>query len=228
MIAGDLAPLSGGGRAQRRARRDAPVHRLDPRRQRGPRTCCSTSPRRRCATAGAALEAAELAMMERDDEKTQMAYAQALSDWGDAGGYEAEVVWDVCTTAALGVPYEKAHVPRAVDAVGRRAEAAGARGAAARARRGAAARRAGQLPRRPGQALARGGARRVAEDGAVRQPRPRAAAPHRDPRRHHRGARHVGARRGASRPTPRPGRPGASGSPSCTSAGTRSTSGCGS
>ncbi len=53
------------------------------------------------------LEDAELAMMERDDEKSQMAYAQALADWGDAGGYEAEVVWDVCTTAALGMPFER-------------------------------------------------------------------------------------------------------------------------
>jgi ATPase subunit of ABC transporter with duplicated ATPase domains len=57
--------------------------------------------------AGRALEAAELAMMEHDDEKTQMRYAQALADWGDAHGYDAEVQWDVCTTSALGVPYEK-------------------------------------------------------------------------------------------------------------------------
>ena len=56
--------------------------------------------------AGRALAAAELAMMERDDEATQLRYAQALADWGDAGGYDAEVVWDVCTTAALGGPYE--------------------------------------------------------------------------------------------------------------------------
>jgi ATPase subunit of ABC transporter with duplicated ATPase domains len=57
--------------------------------------------------AGRALEAAELAMMERDDERNQMRYAQALADWGDAGGYDAEVQWDVCTTGALGMPYEK-------------------------------------------------------------------------------------------------------------------------
>ena len=56
--------------------------------------------------AGRALEAAELAMMERDDEQTQLRYAHALADWGDAGGYEAEVTWDVCTTAALGMPYD--------------------------------------------------------------------------------------------------------------------------
>jgi len=58
------------------------------------------------AAAGRALELAELAMMEREDTDTQMAYAQALADWGDAGGYDAEVLWDVCTTAALGVPYD--------------------------------------------------------------------------------------------------------------------------
>lgn len=58
--------------------------------------------------AARAVDAAELAIMERDDEATQMAYAQALSDWGDAGGYAAEAVWDMCTMAALGMPYEKA------------------------------------------------------------------------------------------------------------------------
>ena len=56
--------------------------------------------------AGRALEAAELAMMETDTEKTQMRYAQALADWGDAHGYDAEVQWDVCTMAALGMSYD--------------------------------------------------------------------------------------------------------------------------
>jgi ATPase subunit of ABC transporter with duplicated ATPase domains len=58
--------------------------------------------------AALAVDAAELAIMERDDEAAQMAYAQALSDWGDTGGYAAETIWDMCTMAALGVPYEKA------------------------------------------------------------------------------------------------------------------------
>jgi len=58
--------------------------------------------------AAMAVAAAELAIMERDDEAAQMAYAQALSDWGDAGGYPAETIWDMCTMAALGAPYEKA------------------------------------------------------------------------------------------------------------------------
>src|SRR5206468_1447773 len=50
---------------------------------------------------------AELAMMERDDEPTQMRYAAALAEWGDAGGYDAEVMWDACCMAALGVGYER-------------------------------------------------------------------------------------------------------------------------
>jgi ATPase subunit of ABC transporter with duplicated ATPase domains len=58
--------------------------------------------------AARAIDTAELAVMERDDEASQLAYAQALSDWGDAGGYAAETVWDMCTMAALGMPYEKA------------------------------------------------------------------------------------------------------------------------
>ncbi|MGW6496513.1 ABC-F family ATP-binding cassette domain-containing protein [Nonomuraea angiospora] len=53
------------------------------------------------------LDEAELVMMERDDEKTQMRYAQAISDYTDAGGYDIEVLWDTCTVAALGVPYER-------------------------------------------------------------------------------------------------------------------------
>jgi ATPase subunit of ABC transporter with duplicated ATPase domains len=63
----------------------------------------------RVRDAAAALDAAELAMMERDDEPTQIRYAAALADWGDAGGYEAEVHWDACCVAALGVSYERCH-----------------------------------------------------------------------------------------------------------------------
>ena len=113
--------------------------------------------------AALAVDAAELAIMERDDEAAQLAYAQALSDWGDAGGYAAETVWDMCTMAALGVPYEKAAVAPGPHPVRRRAEAPRPRGAAARPRRGAAARRAGQLPGRPRQAVARGQLRDTAK-----------------------------------------------------------------
>ncbi|MEU1277537.1 ATP-binding cassette domain-containing protein [Streptomyces sp. NPDC005805] len=62
----------------------------------------------RIRQAAVAVDAAEHAVMTVDDERAQMAYAQALSDWAEARGYEAETVWDMCTMAALGVPYEKA------------------------------------------------------------------------------------------------------------------------
>ncbi|GAB3970224.1 ABC-F family ATP-binding cassette domain-containing protein [Streptomyces sparsus] len=62
----------------------------------------------RIRAAAQAVDAAELALMERDDEAAQMGYAQALADWAEAQGYEAETRWDMCTMAALGVPYEKA------------------------------------------------------------------------------------------------------------------------
>ena len=62
----------------------------------------------RLRTAAAAVDAAELAIMAQDDEPAQMAYATALSDWAEARGYEAETLWDMCTMAALGVPYERA------------------------------------------------------------------------------------------------------------------------
>jgi ATPase subunit of ABC transporter with duplicated ATPase domains len=61
----------------------------------------------RLRDAAAALDARELVMMERDDEPAQMAYAQAISDFSDAGGYEAEVLWDEVTMAALGQPFDK-------------------------------------------------------------------------------------------------------------------------
>jgi ATPase subunit of ABC transporter with duplicated ATPase domains len=54
------------------------------------------------------VDRTELLMMERDSEDDQMAYAHALVEWGEAGGYEQETVWDQCTMAALGIPYESA------------------------------------------------------------------------------------------------------------------------
>jgi ATPase subunit of ABC transporter with duplicated ATPase domains len=60
------------------------------------------------AAAAQRIDDAELAMMEADDEPTQMRYAQAIADWGDAGGYELETTWDEVTMAALGVPFDRA------------------------------------------------------------------------------------------------------------------------
>ena len=53
-----------------------------------------------------AVEAAELTLMETDDDAAQLTYASALAQWGDAGGYDAEVTWDTVTVAALGVPLD--------------------------------------------------------------------------------------------------------------------------
>jgi ATPase subunit of ABC transporter with duplicated ATPase domains len=57
--------------------------------------------------AWAELAQAELAMMQAEDAKIQLRYAHALTNWGDAGGYDAEVLWDTVTVAALGIEYER-------------------------------------------------------------------------------------------------------------------------
>jgi ATPase subunit of ABC transporter with duplicated ATPase domains len=54
----------------------------------------------------AELAAAEAALC--GDEETQLRYAAALAEHVDAGGYDIEVVWDTCTTAALGLPFDAA------------------------------------------------------------------------------------------------------------------------
>lgn len=53
------------------------------------------------------LARAETAMHTSGSEASQMAYAGAVTAWGDAGGYETEVLWDTCTVAALGIPFER-------------------------------------------------------------------------------------------------------------------------
>lgn len=60
------------------------------------------------AQTAARIDATELAMMEDDSEKNQMAYAQAIADWADVGGYDIEVLWDVCTMAAIQLPFDQA------------------------------------------------------------------------------------------------------------------------
>ncbi len=61
----------------------------------------------RVRESAARLAAAEEAIATRDDERAQLRYAAALADWGDAGGYDAEVLWDACCVAALGVGYDR-------------------------------------------------------------------------------------------------------------------------
>lgn len=52
--------------------------------------------------ADAGLAAAEIALMSDDSSQRQMRYATALAEWGEVGGYEEEVRWDMVCTAALG------------------------------------------------------------------------------------------------------------------------------
>ncbi len=62
----------------------------------------------RVRVATAEVDRWERALMEVDDEKTQLAYAHALAEYADAGGYDLEVTWDVCTIKALSLPYDRA------------------------------------------------------------------------------------------------------------------------
>ncbi len=58
--------------------------------------------------AALALDASELAIIDADTTANQMAYATALADYADVGGYDQETIWDTCTVAALGIPFERA------------------------------------------------------------------------------------------------------------------------
>lgn len=62
----------------------------------------------RVRAAAEAVDAVELELMDNDDDATQMRYANALAEYGDAGGYDAEVIWDACCTEALAVPFDRA------------------------------------------------------------------------------------------------------------------------
>jgi len=57
--------------------------------------------------AGARLQAAEASTHESQEESAHLEYADALVAWGEAGGFDAEVLWDTCSLAALGKRLEK-------------------------------------------------------------------------------------------------------------------------
>lgn len=106
MISGDLQPdsgqvsISGGLGVMRQfigaVRDHTTVHKL----------LLSVAPKK-IRDAAENVERTELLMQEKDIEKSQMAYAQAIIEWGDAGGYEYEVIWDVCCTRSLGKPFDE-------------------------------------------------------------------------------------------------------------------------
>ncbi|MBU6348327.1 MAG: ATP-binding cassette domain-containing protein, partial [Actinomycetales bacterium] len=56
----------------------------------------------------ARIDASFAKMTADPNEKHQLAYAQAISDWADVGGYDLEVLWDVCTMQSVHLPFEEA------------------------------------------------------------------------------------------------------------------------
>jgi ATPase subunit of ABC transporter with duplicated ATPase domains len=58
--------------------------------------------------AAADLESAERAVRLPHGRSADMRYAETLAVWDEAGGYDVEVVWDMCTQQALGQPMEVA------------------------------------------------------------------------------------------------------------------------
>jgi ATPase subunit of ABC transporter with duplicated ATPase domains len=62
----------------------------------------------RLAAAEAALHAAEArGALSAAAQKAQMEYAGALAAWGEAGGYDAEVLFDTVSTVVLDQPWDK-------------------------------------------------------------------------------------------------------------------------
>lgn len=59
----------------------------------------------RVAEAAARVAKAERWMHDHPGENAQLRFAEALAHWGDAGGYDAEVLFDQCTHAAFGRGY---------------------------------------------------------------------------------------------------------------------------
>jgi ATPase subunit of ABC transporter with duplicated ATPase domains len=68
----------------------------------------------RLRAAGERLSAAEKAMRDAEARgkfstaagKAQLRYAEALAGWGEAGGYDAEVLFDTASVSVLGQPWE--------------------------------------------------------------------------------------------------------------------------
>ena len=145
-------------RGRRSARRDAPVRRLHPRPRRRSRDLLRRGERARdpgVPTPGSC--AAERARRRVGTAEAGIRLANAWAHWGDVGGYDAEVLWDACTVAAMRASVRRrSRAEPCSHPLRWRAEAARARGAVARRCRRPAPRRARQLPRRARQGVARG------------------------------------------------------------------------
>ena len=88
----------------------------------------STSRRRRSGGPAARWTTPRPRTTARPGDRTGLALARAHAAWGDAGGWDAEVLWDTLHDSRCGSRSTRPADRRLVDAVGRRAEAARARG----------------------------------------------------------------------------------------------------
>ena len=107
VIAGDQAPQAGSVHVDGRLRvmRQLVGWREEGRTVRDMLLDLSPSPLQRAA---GDLAAAEVAAHDAPGERTGMALARAHSAWGDAGGWDAEVLWDTCCTIAVRQPLAEA------------------------------------------------------------------------------------------------------------------------
>ena len=148
----------------------------------------SVSPQR-VRAASAEVDRCELALMDTDDERTQMRYAEALHEYADAGGYDLEVTWDVCTTKGLGVPYERAKYRELKTLSGGEQKRLVLEYLLAGPDEVLLLDEPDNFLDVPGKIWLEGRIRELGQDHPVHQPRPRAARQHRDPRGHRRARR---------------------------------------
>jgi ATPase subunit of ABC transporter with duplicated ATPase domains len=107
VIAGDQAPSAGSVQVDGRLQvmRQLVGWREEGRTVRDLLIDLSPAPLQRAA---AELARSEAAAADEPGERTGMALARAHTAWGDAGGWDAEVLWDTCTTIAVRQPLTEA------------------------------------------------------------------------------------------------------------------------
>ena len=127
-IAGDVAGRGGKHPRRRRAAGHAPARRLARRGTHGARPAPVALGPRRCAGLRPRSRTPRRRTTADPSDRTGLALARAHAEWGDAGGWDAEVLWDTCTIARDAAAVRRGGRAAALDALGWRAEAARARG----------------------------------------------------------------------------------------------------
>ena len=211
-------------RRRRAARRPAPVRGLAVRGDRRCGTCSSRSSPPAVRRAAARLAEAEAALDREATAEAGLALADAWAAWGDAGGHEAELAWAAHTTAAL----RRRLADVADRPVGTLSGGEQKRLALEALLRGDDDVLLLDEPDNyldvPGKEWLEEALRADDEDGALRQPRPGAAAEHGHQGGDDRGSRGRGPTAGPSPRGTRPGRPAWPASTTSTAGGRRSAS----